>query len=110
MFTDIDGWASLLWVILFFVVIFCVRSERQSRLQALILVCLAPAILVFMAVYASVRTEDGWCLFWGTAGIIVSAPVAVIALARMTAHYVSDHLNRGRQATSSNNSSEATSK
>jgi len=89
MFTDIDGWAAFLWIVLFPVALFSFWSDSKNHAHTVLLLCTAPAILVYMAMYTSVRTLDRWCVFWGAFGIMVSAPIAVIALARMTAHYVS---------------------
>jgi hypothetical protein len=91
-FTDIDGWASLLGVVLFGLAIWCFRSDPRDHLHSLSLVLTAPAILIFMTVYATVRTHDAWCFNWAVAGIVVSAPIALIALARLTAYYVAERM------------------
>ncbi len=97
MLTSIDGWAIILWAILLVVTIRCVWSDRKNEDHTLVLVFSAPAILVFMAVYASVRSEDPWCFCWALAGIVLSAPIALIAVARLTAHYIAADMKESKQ-------------
>ena len=103
---DIDLWAVILWIILFVLTIcyfrllltICwFRSNRKSQRHTFVLLFSAPAILVFMAVYGSARSGDVWAFGWALAGIAVSAPIAFIAVARLTAHYISAEMNEDKQ-------------
>ena len=94
MFTDIDGWAVILWVLLLATTIWAAGSDPQKRRHTYILTATAPAILILMAVYACARHNDVWCLGWAITGIFISSPLAVIAIARLTAQDIIDS-NKG---------------
>jgi len=97
MLTDIDGWAVILWIILFVLTICGFWRGPKNENNTFVLLFSTPAILVFMAVYASVRSEDAWCFCWALAGIALSAPLALIAVARLTAHYISAEMKENKQ-------------
>ena len=93
---DMDALATVFWVVLAGLVLWTLRSEAENRVHTNSLLLSAPAILVFMAAYSSARAGDAWCLGWGIAGIIVSAPIATISVARLASHYVADELGEKR--------------
>lgn len=97
MFTDIDRWATILWIALFLTAIWGFRSDPRNRVHTRVLIATAPAILIFMAVYANARQDDAWCLGWAVAGIVVAGLLAAVSLARLTAHYVIDQMQTKEQ-------------
>ncbi len=85
MLKDVDGWATLLWLLLPFLAFSCARPGEKSTLHIKFLLATSPGILVFMIAYALVRTDDAWCFAWGVAGATLAAPVVVVTAARLTA-------------------------
>ena len=72
MFTDIDGWATILWIVLFAMAAWAFRSDPRNRVHTRILIAAAPAIFIFMAIYANARQDDVWRFCWALAGAVVS--------------------------------------
>jgi len=90
---DIDSWASIVGVGLLALAICACYSDPRNWNHTRILVATAPTIFVIMVIYGIVRHDNPWCFAWAVAGIAVSAPLATIALARMSALYVHDRID-----------------
>jgi hypothetical protein len=93
MFTDIDGWACILWVILLALTVGVFLSKRPSGFRTLAGVSIVPGICVFMAFYALIRTDDAWCFGWAVVAMVICVPITLFSLARLTAEYVGEVLN-----------------
>ncbi|PXA04591.1 hypothetical protein DDZ13_05295 [Coraliomargarita sinensis] len=87
---DIDTWASIIGVGLVALAICAKYSDPRNHTHTKLLVASAPAIFVMMVIYGIARYDNAWCFVWAVGGIFVSTPLAAVALARLTAHYVSD--------------------